>query len=149
MNFSLAFTILTARMARILAIDYGLKRCGIAVTDPLQIIATALDNVERENLCGFLVDYCKKNEVEKVIFGTARHADGSYTHLKKHIDESILELKAKLPNIVFDFQDEAFTSFEAKDIILNSGYKKKKRRDKAMVDKISAVLILQRYLKHI
>lgn len=132
-----------------MALDFGAKRTGIAVTDPLQIIATGLDTVDTAKLLTFLELYLKKESVEKIVFGLPTHKDGSYTHLKKDIDkmaEAILKLDEQM---VIDFEDESFTSSYAKDIIFASGVSKKKRRDKAHVDKISAVVILQRYLKHI
>jgi len=136
-------------VARILSIDYGLKRCGIAVTDPLQIAVHGLDTVEEKRLVDFLTDYTKDKEVEKIVFGLPTHADGKETYLKEKIDICIIAIKKKLPNIKIDFQDEYLSSFEAKEIIRLSGKKKKARRDKSLVDKVSAIIILQRYLKHI
>jgi putative Holliday junction resolvase len=136
-------------MARIISIDFGLKRCGIATTDPLQIIATALATVETKDLMDFLEKYFKQEKVDKLIFGLPTHADGNTTNLKPYIDTIVSEVSKKYPDLNIDFQDESFTSFEAKKIVLQSGIKKKNRRDKALYDKISAVLILQRYLKHI
>jgi putative Holliday junction resolvase len=136
-------------MSRIIGIDYGTKRCGISVTDPLQLIVTGLVTVDTDLLLSYLEGYVQNNPVEKIVFGLPTHADGTFTYLKTDIDRFITELKKKLPEMEFDFQAEYFTSVEAKQIIFQSGIKKKKRRDKALVDKVSAVLILQRYLKHI
>lgn len=136
-------------MARILSIDYGSKRCGIAVTDPLQIAVHGLETVEEKKLINYLEEYINKEPVDKIVFGLPTHADGSETYLKEKIDNCIITIKKKLPNIEVDFQDEYLSSSEAKDIIRLSGKNKKARRDKKLVDKVSAILILQRYLKHI
>lgn len=136
-------------MARILGIDYGLKRCGIAVTDPFQIIVNALDTVETKNLESFLSKYFETEQVEKIVFGHPVHKDGNDTYLVKNIQDFCKKLQNKWPEKIIDFQDESFTSVMAKDAIMMSGAKKKKRQDKALVDRISAVFILQKYLKHI
>lgn len=136
-------------MARILSIDYGRKRCGIAATDPLQIIVTAIDTVSTHTLLEYLDTYLTQEEVEKIVFGKPTHADGSETFLMEDINTFIKKILKQYPNLVIDFQDESFTSFDAKNIIMQSGAKKKKRRDKALIDKVSAVLILQKYLNHI
>jgi len=136
-------------MARILSIDYGRKRCGIAATDPLQIIVTAIDTIDTHNLFDYLVQYMSDEEVEKIVFGKPTHADGNETFLMEDIRLFIKKLLKITPDLETDFQDESFTSIEAKHIIMLSGAKKKKRQDKALVDKISAVIILQKYLNHI
>ncbi len=136
-------------MARIMGIDYGKKRCGIAVTDPLQIIVTGLDTIATENLERFLDRYFESEEVEKIVFGLPVHSDGNPTYLQKDIIKVAHKIKEKYPQIVIDYADESFSSVDAKAVILKAGTKKKKRRDKAMVDKVSAVIILQRYLHHI
>jgi putative Holliday junction resolvase len=136
-------------MARIIGIDYGGKRTGIATTDSLQIIATALTTVDTKELIPFLRDYTSKEKVEKMVVGLPVHKDGNYTYLKKDIDVFISNFSKIRPEIVIDFYDESFTSAEAKSIIFQSGVKKKKRQDKSLVDKVSAVLILQKYLQHI
>ncbi len=136
-------------MARILSIDYGRKRCGIAATDPLQIIVTAIDTVATQVLFDYLVKYMSEEVVEKIVFGKPTHADGNETFLMDDIRLFIKKLLKKYPNMETDFQDESFTSVEAKHIIRLSGAKKKKRKDKALIDKISAVIILQKYLNHI
>jgi len=137
------------KMARILSIDYGLKRCGIAVTDPLQIIVSGLDTVETDKLINFLMNYFSSENVEKVVIGLPVHKDGNFTNLKVDIDKLAEKIKHLYPEKTVDFGDEQFSSVQAKQIILDSGVKKQKRRDKALIDKISAVVILQRYLKHI
>ena len=136
-------------MARILGIDYGAKRTGLAVTDPLQIIVTGLETVETVKLNEFISDYFKEEEVEKVVIGIPTHRDGSYTILKTDIEKFASFISKTYPEKIIDYQDEAFTSAAAKEIIFQSGIKKSKRRDKKLVDKVSAVLILQKYLKHI
>lgn len=136
-------------MARIIGIDYGRKRCGISTTDPLQIIVSGLDTVPTAQLMDFLTDYLAREEVEKLVVGLPFHTDGSFTMLKADIDTFVKKFKIKFPNVIVDFEDEQFSSVDAKQIIMNSGYKKHKRREKALVDKVSAVVILQRYLKHI
>lgn len=136
-------------MARIICIDYGLKRCGIATTDPLQIIVSGLDTVETHRLEPFLIDYIKREIVEKIVVGLPVHKDGNFTHIKPHIDRFVKRLNQLWPDIEIDFADEQFSSAQAKNIILEMGVKKKKRQDKGLTDKISAVVILQRYLNHI
>lgn len=136
-------------MARILCIDFGLKRCGIAVTDPFQIIVTGLDTINTEKLFGFLESYFRTERVEKVVIGLPVHKDGNFTYIKKDIDHLATKIKEKFPDIAIDYGDEQFSSVHAKQIIIDSGVKKEKRKDKALVDKISAIVILQRYLKHI
>jgi putative holliday junction resolvase len=136
-------------MARILGIDFGQKRCGLAVTDPLKIIVTALDTVLTIDLEVYLKNYLNKEEVEKIVIGLPVHKDGNFTYLKEAIDKFADTFKKAYPMIDFDFADEKFSSVQAKKIILQSGAKKKTRQDKALVDRVSAVIILQRYLKHI
>lgn len=136
-------------MSRIMGIDYGKKRTGLSVTDPLKIIVSGLDTVETEKLHSFLKDYFNKETVEKIVIGLPVHKDGNFTYLKDDIDRLVSFLNKSYPNITIDFEDESFTSQSAKEIIFNSGAKKSKRRDKKLVDKVSAILILQKYLKHI
>ena len=136
-------------MARIIGLDYGRKRTGIAVTDPMQIIVSGLDTVTTINLRTFLNDYLANNEVEKIVIGLPTHRDGSFTYLKNDIDQLVVFLSKKYPKLAIDFQDESYSSSEAKEKIILAGVKKSKRRDKGLVDKVSAVLILQKYLKHI
>ncbi|HMP30802.1 MAG TPA: Holliday junction resolvase RuvX [Saprospiraceae bacterium] len=136
-------------MARIVGIDYGGKRTGIAATDSLQIIVSPITTVETKNLIIYLCDYTSKEVVEKIVIGLPTHKDGNYTNLKQNIDKFVADFSKIKPEIPFDFQDESFTSVEAKAVIFQSGVNKKKRQDKSLVDKISAVLILQKYLNHI
>jgi putative Holliday junction resolvase len=136
-------------MARILGIDYGSKRCGIAVTDPLQIIVTGLDTVETDRLFAFLENYISKESVEKMVVGLPVHKDGNFTYLKENIERFVKQFSIRWPLIAVDYGDEQFSSKHARQIIFDSGVGKRKRQDKALIDKVSAVVILQRYLKHI
>lgn len=135
-------------VARVLSIDYGTKKTGLAVTDPLQIIVTDLDTVPTENLLSCLLDYCRLEEVEKVVIGKSVHYDGTPTHLHAHALGFSRQVQKKLPNIIIDWQDEFRTFKRAKEIMLEVGTSKKKRKEKTRVDKIAAVLILQEYLGH-
>jgi len=135
-------------LARILAIDYGTKRIGIAVTDPLQIIANGLDTVSTEKVFEFLKGYLKMEEVETIVVGEPMHLDGTPAQIAPQVEAFKKKLRELFPAVKVVSQDERFTSEDAKRIILQSGAKKKKRRDKALVDKISAVLILQEYLEN-
>ena len=134
-------------MARILSIDYGQKRTGLAVTDPLQIIANGLDTVATADLKEWLFNYIETEGVEEVIIGYPRHADGNPTALVPAIEKLKETLVKQFSQLVVSYVEEDFTSYEAKQIILKSGAGRKKRRDKGLVDKISAVLILQDYLE--
>ncbi|RLD83525.1 MAG: Holliday junction resolvase RuvX [Bacteroidetes bacterium] len=134
-------------MARILALDYGKKRTGIAVTDPLQIIASGLTTVDTIYNLSFLKDYIKKEEVEKIVIGYPFKMENTRTaDSLPLIDGFIKKLKKSFPNIPIIKEDEHFTSKMAVQVMIDGGVKKKKRRDKALVDKISATLILKSYL---
>jgi len=136
-------------MARILGIDYGIKRTGLAVTDPEQIIVTSLKTVNTQSLLLFLKSYLQEEEVEKLVFGYPTHKDGNPTYVVDEIERFKDKLKKDFPDLEFDYQNENFTSAEAMEIMIQSGLSRKQRKDKARLDKISAVLILQRYLRHI
>lgn len=136
-------------MARILSIDYGKKKTGLAVTDPLQIIATGLDTVATPKLKEYLESYFLREEVEKIVIGYPTHKDGNPTFLTKEIDKLIQSLHKKFTSLQIERVDESFSSVRAREVIRMSGAKKKVRRDKELVDKISAVIILQEYLGHI
>ena len=135
-------------MPRILCIDYGRKKVGLAATDPLQIIVSGLDTVARMNLETFLDGYLKEEEVEKIVLGDPGAHNERTALLQKEIINFKNKLAKKYPKLSFAMHDESFSSQDAKAVILASGAKKKKRRDKALVDKISAVLILQDHLNH-
>lgn len=133
-------------MARLMAIDYGTKRVGFAVTDSLQIIATALDTIPTEKSLDFIKKYCSEEEVERIIVGEPTHMDGNPTYVTPLVHQFIEEINKALPLIPVTTWDERFTSVEAKKTILAGGYKKKQRQDKALVDRISAAIILREYM---
>jgi putative Holliday junction resolvase len=134
-------------MPRILAIDFGLKRTGLAVTDPLQIIATGLTTVESAKLVSFLKEYFKKETVELIIMGEPKNLDDSDTHATPLVKKMILVLQKEFPSIPVITVDERFTSKMASRAMIDMGMKKKQRRNKALVDEISATIILQEFLE--
>jgi putative Holliday junction resolvase len=134
-------------MPRILALDYGTKRTGLAVTDPLQIICSPLDTIPTATLMDFLSVYLAEEAVERIVIGEPRHADGAPTHLMPHIERLEKEIVARWPHVVLARMDERFTSKMAERIIAQSGYKKSKRQDKNLVDRVSASIILQYYME--
>lgn len=134
-------------MARILAIDYGAKRTGLAVTDPLQIIATGLTTIETRNFIAFLKDYFSKEEVEQIIIGMPLNMDDSPTHATPLVQQAIRSLQKHFPAIPIETVDERFSSKMAKDAMLEMGLKKKQRRDKKLVDEIAATILLQEYMQ--
>ena len=136
-------------MARIMAIDYGGKRTGIAVTDPLQIIATGLTTIGSEDLIPFLKKYTKEENVELFIVGLPKNWDESDTHGTALARKAIEKIKKEFPNIPVKDVDERYTSKMAKDAMLQMGMKKKDRRDKKIVDEIAATIILQEYMQSI
>ena len=140
------FVIKILRMARILAIDYGVKRTGIAVTDELQIIASGLITVKTGELIKFLIDYTNKEQVELFIVGLPKQMNNSDSENEKHILSFLKQLKKSLPKIPIKRIDERFTSKIAFQTMIDSGLKKKQRRNKGLVDEISATIILQSYL---
>lgn len=136
-------------MPRILCIDYGLKRTGIAVTDPFQIIATGLTTVHPKELIPFLKDYFIKEQVELIIIGWPTNWDDTATHATPHVEKCIKELQRNFPAISVKKVDERYTSKMAKDAMLEMGLKKMQRRNKALVDEIAATIMLQEYLRSI
>lgn len=134
-------------MSRILAIDYGLKRTGIAVTDPLQIIATGLVTVESKQLIPFLKDYFSKEEVTRIIIGDPKKWDDTPTHATPLVESCIKDLQKNFPAIPVEKVDERFTSKLASRAMIEMGLKKKQRRNKALVDEIAATIMLQDYLR--
>jgi putative holliday junction resolvase len=132
-------------MSRILAIDYGLKRTGIAVTDPLRIIASGLTTVPTGELMEYLIRYCREEPVELFVVGLPLYPDGNPAQIADTVDAFVEKLRKQFPDKPVVRQDERYTSNEAKRIILQSGVKKQKRRDKSLVDKIAAALILEQY----
>ena len=136
-------------MARILCIDYGLKRTGIAVTDPLQIIATGLTTVDSKNLVPFLKEYCKQEDVESFVIGEPKNLNDSDTHATPLVKAIIEKLKKEFPNIALKTVDERNTSKMARQAMIDMGMKKKDRRNKKTVDEIAAVIMLQEYMQNI
>ncbi len=136
-------------MARILCIDYGLKRTGIAVTDPLQIIATGLTTIHPKELVPFLRDYFSKEPVELILIGWPTNWDDSPTHATAQVEKCINNLQKNFPSIPIKKVDERYTSKMAKDAMLEMGLKKMQRRNKALVDEIAATIMLQEYLRGI
>jgi putative Holliday junction resolvase len=130
-----------------MAIDYGAKRTGVAVSDPLQIIANGLDTVSTGELMDFLKKYLAEEDVEKMVVGDPLQLDGSPAHIAHLVVGFVRQVQKEYPHIEVIMQDERYTSQDAKKIIFQSGVGRKKRRDKSLVDKISAVLILQEYLE--
>ena len=135
-------------MARIMAIDYGGKRTGIAVTDPLQIIATGLTTIASAELIPFLKKYIKEEQVELILVGLPKNWDESDTHGTPLAKKAIASIIKEFPLIPVKDVDERFTSKMAKDAMLEMGMKKKDRRDKKNVDLIAATILLQEYLNN-
>jgi len=135
-------------MARILCIDYGLKRTGIAVTDPLQIISTGLTTVDTNNLVPFLKKYFLEEAVELIIIGYPRNLDNSDTHATPLVDAVIIKLNKEFPQIPVKTMDERYTSKMAKQAMIEMGLKKKDRRNKRTLDEIAATIILQEYMQN-
>jgi putative holliday junction resolvase len=134
-------------MARIISIDYGLKRTGLAVTDPLQIIATGLTTLHSKELIPFLKEYFTKETVEMIIIGWPTNWDNTDTHATPLVENCIKELQKNFPAMPIKKVDERYTSKMAKDAMLEMGMKKKDRRNKALVDEIAATIMLQEYLR--
>lgn len=131
---------------RIVAIDFGGKRTGLAVTDPLQIIATSLETVETNKLMDYLEQYCKKESVEGFVFGLSKKLDNSMNEIHKSMELFQSKLKDKFPEKYIEEMDERYTSKLAQQSILMSGVNKKTRQDKSLIDKVSAAILLQDYL---
>ncbi|WP_132705250.1 Holliday junction resolvase RuvX [Winogradskyella wandonensis] len=133
-------------MGRLLAIDYGTKRTGIAVTDELQIIASGLTTVDTSSLVAFLKDYISKETVDKIIIGLPKQMDNAASESEVYIQKFLIKLEKEIPEIPVERVDERFTSKMAFQTMIDSGLSKKQRRNKALVDEISATLILQSYM---
>lgn len=133
-------------VGRILAIDYGKKRTGLAVTDVLQISTNGLDTVLTENLFDFLKKYLSREDVESIVVGEPLKMDDTHSEIEKDIRKFIKKLSNQFPRIPVHREDERFTSKMAVQTMIDGGIKKKKRREKELVDKVSATLILQSYL---
>ncbi|MCR5140048.1 MAG: Holliday junction resolvase RuvX [Bacteroidaceae bacterium] len=133
-------------MARILSIDYGKKRTGLAVTDPLQLIANGLTTVETTALEAFVMDYINKEEVERIVVGRPRQMSGEDSENMRRVEPFVNRLRKLLPHIPVEYVDERFTSVLAHRAMIDGGLKKKDRQNKALVDEISACIILQSYM---
>ncbi len=133
-------------MGKALAIDYGQKRCGIAVTDDLKIIASGLTTVPTNELITFLKKYIKEENVTEIVVGEPKQMNNQPSESEAFIKPFLVELKKTIPNIPIIRVDERFTSKMAVQTMISSGLKKKKRQNKALIDEISATIILQTYL---
>ncbi|HLF64406.1 MAG TPA: Holliday junction resolvase RuvX [Saprospiraceae bacterium] len=133
-------------MARILGIDFGTKRTGIAATDPLKIIVSPVTTLKTSHVIDFLRNYMKDEEVELIVCGRPGH---EYKETLSALEKFIEQLKSSFPDISILFQDEHLSSKRASELIRRAGVPKMKRRDKSLIDNVSAVLILQEYLGHL
>lgn len=141
---------LCSQMGRIIGIDYGLRRTGISVTDPLQIIVQGLETQETAGALDFLTAYAHREKIDKIVIGYP-FVEGAWgdKRFKEKLDKFIKDIRLLFPTIPVDLHDERNTSAHAKEIISQSGLKKSKREEKGLLDKTSAILILQEYLGHI
>ena len=134
-------------MARILSIDYGKKRTGLAVTDPLQLIAGGLATVSTSGLFDFLQDYISREEVERIVIGEPRQPNGQPSENLARVQQFVNRWRKAVPQIPIELYDERFTSVLAHQAMLDGGLRKKARQDKALVDEISATILLQDYMR--
>ena len=133
-------------MAKALGIDYGAKRVGVAISDSLQIIASSLTTIETKQFFLFLIELLQKEDIDRFVVGEPKNLDGTATDSTEMTENFVEKLSIKNPNIPIKRIDERFTSKIAKQSILDAGTKKSKRRDKRLVDKVSAAIILQSHL---
>ena len=134
-------------MARILSIDYGKKRTGLAVTDPLQIIASGLATVSTSELFDYLKQYVAKEQVERIVIGEPKQPNGQPSENLQRVQQFVNRWRKTMPDIPIEYYDERFTSVLAHQAMIDGGLKKKARQDKALVDEISATIILQDYMR--
>ena len=134
-------------MGRILSIDYGKKRTGLAVTDPLQIIAGGLATVSTSELFDYLQQYVAREAVERIVIGEPRQPNGQPSENLARVQQFVNRWRKQRPDIPIEYYDERFTSVLAHQAMLDAGLKKKTRQDKALVDEISATIILEDYLR--
>ncbi len=134
-------------MARILSIDYGKKRTGLAVTDPLQLIAGGLATVSTSELFDYLCRYVEREPVERIVIGEPRQPNGQPSENLARVQQFVNRWRNHMPQIPIEYYDERFTSVLAHQAMLDGGLKKKARQDKALVDEISATIILQDYMR--
>lgn len=136
-------------MARILSIDYGKKRTGLAVTDSLQIIANGLATVSTSSLIDYLKDYIAKEPVERIVIGRPTQPDGRPSENLARVEQFVNRWRKLVPNIPIEYYDERFTSVIAHQVVIDSGVKKKVRKEnKGLIDEISATIILQGYMQY-
>lgn len=136
-------------MARILGIDYGTKRVGLAVTDPMQIIASPLTTVDTPQALDYIAKYSAENEVERILIGYPTDLQGRPTDATFHVEGFIKAIQKRLPEMPLQKWDESYTSRMAMQSLVASGIKKKQRRDKKLLDQVSAAIILQEYLQNL
>ncbi|HEY1047401.1 MAG TPA: Holliday junction resolvase RuvX [Bacteroidia bacterium] len=134
-------------MGRILSIDYGMRRVGLAVTDPLQMFAKPLETIDNKKIVEYLKAYMIKEQVETIVLGQPMNMDGGETDATKPVEAFREELIKLFPNIPIVMIDERLTSRMAKQVLIEAGYKKSDRRNKKLVDTVAAALILQTYLE--
>ncbi len=134
-------------MARILSIDYGKKRTGLAVTDPLQLIAGGLATVQTTTLFDFLQQYIAREPVERIVIGEPRQPNGQPSENLQRVQQFVNRWRKAMPTVPIDYYDERFTSVLAHQAMLDGGLKKKARQDKALVDEISATILLQDFMR--
>lgn len=134
-------------MGRVIGIDYGTKRVGLAVTDPLQIIASPLETIRTHLIFEFLQHYCQKEDTDAFVVGMPKNLDNSDTHATKHVEGFVKKLKKTFPAQSIHLEDERFTSKQALNAMIEGGTSKKFRREKSNIDKVSAAIILQSYLE--
>ena len=134
-------------MARIISIDYGKKRTGLAVTDPLQLIAGGLATVSTHELFDYLAGYVQREQVERIVIGEPRQPNGQPSENMARVEQFVNRWRKAMPQIPIEYYDERFTSVLAHQAMLEGGLRKKARQDKALVDEISATIILQDYMR--
>ena len=134
-------------MARIISIDYGKKRTGLAVTDPLQIIAGGLATVATHELFDYLRNYVEREQVERIVIGEPRQPNGQPSENLERVQQFVNRWRKAMPQVPIEYYDERFTSVLAHQAMIDGGLKKKARQDKALVDEISATIILQDYMR--
>lgn len=135
-------------MARILSVDYGKKRCGLAVTDPLQIVPGGLTTVRTSDLFCYLKEYVEREGVERVVIGDPKQNDGSASENRDRVMKFVRQWQKEMPAVPIELYDERFTSVLAHRAMIDAGLKRKARQDKALVDEVSATIILQGYMDH-
>jgi len=136
-------------LGRILAIDYGQRRCGLAMTDPLNLFATPLETVKRRMLVSRLLELKEEYHIQKIVIGLPLHPMGEEVELEPSIQALIKGIRKKLPEVEIDRQNESYSSAEALELMIKMGVKRSKRSKKENLDKMAAAIILQRYLGNV